>query len=85
MKTISSVRREQVIRVLKSLGLSPQGRGNGSSHQIWKDARGLHCRPKLIEKEINIGALYALGSSLENRGICDRRDFMHQVMGKALA
>ncbi len=75
MKTISTKRVKQV---LKKLGFKPVP-GNASGHSIWQDNLGRCCRPVLRKKEIGYGVVFSLGLELENKGICDRQKFLHQL------
>ena len=80
---MKSYRSRYVSRVLRRLGLKPDGTGNGTDHEPWSNGSGRKCHPKLCRSEVPYAHLYCLGDELETQGICSRVKFLKAVKGRA--
>jgi len=72
---MKAIETKKVRQVLKDLGFKPvPGKANG--HALWQDSWGRCCRPVLRSKEIGYAVAFSLGLELENKGICNRQQFL---------
>lgn len=79
MKTIPARRIREVLRSV--FGLRPAPQGDGTGHEVWRDATGRCCRPVLRKCDVAYAIAFSLGSEMEAKGIATRRAFLAALRG----
>lgn len=75
---MKAIPHKKVINTLKQLGFKPSHGSKRGGHDEWIDHNGRTCHPVSFKRQSDVpmAVLYSLGLELENKGICQRRQFL---------
>ena len=81
MSKATNISARALEKVLRSINLHP-ATGNGSGLDVWENSFGQRIKLLLRKKDVPVKVLFSISNSLENQGICTRKDFF-AVLKKA--